>query len=280
MIDLSKVTVLTDLDGTFLPASKQITAEDIDVIRRFQAAGGHFTIATGRTLEAATPYLDLVQPNAPAILYNGAMVYDHANKSVLMTKSLCAQKETYLRRILAIDSLDIGAEILCADGTYVVQMNDTEAHHISVCGVTPHYTTLADMKKDGWLKILFALEPGQVDALIDIVSAQDFPDVTFVRSERMFLEMLPAGVSKGETLADARNLFTKDGGILIGAGDYHNDLELITAADFGICPSNAQPVVKEAASLVLEESCNDHAIARFLERLLAGETFGLPLSVN
>ncbi|MBQ8906897.1 MAG: HAD-IIB family hydrolase [Ruminococcus sp.] len=280
MIDISRLTVLTDLDGTLLPATKQIPDEDIAVIRRFQAAGGRFTIATGRTLEAALPYLDLVRPNAPAILYNGAMIYDHSRQAVVRTKTLPANAEEYLRRILSLEGLDIGAEILCADGTYVVQMNDTEAHHISVCGVTPHHTTLADMKKDGWLKILFALEPEQVDRLITLVSDMDFPGVTFVRSERIFLEMLPAGVSKGETLASDRARFTNDSGILIGAGDFHNDLELITAADVGICPSNAQPVVKESASLILEDSCNDHAIARFLERLLAGETFGLSLSVN
>lgn len=280
MIDLSKVTVLTDLDGTLLPATKQIPAEDIAVIRAFQEAGGRFTIATGRTLEAALPYLELVQPNAPAILYNGAMIYDHSAQTVVQTRALPPQAAEYLTQILRLEELDIGAEILCADGTYVIQLNDTEAHHISVCGVTPHYTTPDAMQPDGWLKILFALEEKQVDRLIDLVAQRDFPGVTFVRSERIFLEMLPVGVSKGETLAAKKTVFTPNGGILIGAGDYHNDLELLAASDFGICPSNAQPVVKDAAAHILPDSCNDHAIARFLERLLSGETFGLPLSVN
>ena len=44
-------------------------------------------------------------------------------------------------------------------------------------------------------------------------------------------------------------------------GDYHNDIEMIDAADLGVATANAQTEVKKVADLVLSKTNNEGAIA-------------------
>ena len=54
--DISKVLLITDMDGTFLPASKVPGKKSLEAIERFQNAGGKFSIATGRAIQASSQY--------------------------------------------------------------------------------------------------------------------------------------------------------------------------------------------------------------------------------
>ena len=74
--DISKVLLITDMDGTFLPASKIPTPKTLAAVKRFEEAGGRFSIATGRAIQAARQYFDMVNVNCPIIMSNGGMVYD------------------------------------------------------------------------------------------------------------------------------------------------------------------------------------------------------------
>ena len=69
---LDTTLLMTDLDGTLLPSTKEILPEELEAIRQFRQQGGKFAIATGRTLQAAQRYLDRVQADVPVILFNGA----------------------------------------------------------------------------------------------------------------------------------------------------------------------------------------------------------------
>jgi hypothetical protein len=50
--DIKRVLLITDMDGTFLPASKIPGKKTLEAVNRFQKAGGRFSIATGRSLQA------------------------------------------------------------------------------------------------------------------------------------------------------------------------------------------------------------------------------------
>ncbi|MBR1723927.1 MAG: HAD hydrolase family protein, partial [Ruminococcus sp.] len=45
----------------------------------------------------------------------------------------------------------------------------------------------------------------------------------------------------------------------------NNDIEMLEAADVGICPANAVPEVKAAANVCLKQSCEEDAIAAAVE---------------
>lgn len=136
MQSLENIMLITDLDGTLLPSSKEISAADAAAISQFRAKGGKFAIATGRTLQAAQRYLNKLKPNIPVILFNGAAIYDPVTEKWLYTEKLPADAVAVTRQVL--DAFpDVSAEILRTDGTYVARMTPYEKEHLEICQVEP-----------------------------------------------------------------------------------------------------------------------------------------------
>ena len=102
--DPGKICIITDLDGTFLPRSKKPLPQDLAAVRRFEAAGGLFTIATGRTVQASRRYPEELGLKSPMIVFNGAGIYDAA-----------AEKLVFIRGIK------------CVGGIYHIIVNDLPA---------------------------------------------------------------------------------------------------------------------------------------------------------
>lgn len=77
-----KPTILySDLDGTLI-RDGAVSAANRKAIDTFLAAGGSFSIATGRSEETARLYAETLPLTAPAILYNGAAVYDYGREQL------------------------------------------------------------------------------------------------------------------------------------------------------------------------------------------------------
>jgi HAD superfamily hydrolase (TIGR01484 family) len=76
------------MDGTLLDSKHRISSNNIEAINLFVNNGGYFTLASGRMTKAIEPYIKYLPVNAPAILYNGSVIYDFNSKKCLW--------ETYL----------------------------------------------------------------------------------------------------------------------------------------------------------------------------------------
>lgn len=266
--DPSKLCIITDLDGTFLPRSKVPLPRDLAAVRRFEAAGGLFTIATGRTVQASRRYPEELGLKSPIITFNGAAIWDPEADELLYIHPLPDHVREMTEEILA-DNPDAGSEVLCAEETWVVNNTPTEQEHIRICGVTPRVVSLGEVQGT-WLKVLFAMPPEEIPALIRFIEAKQYKGVSFVRSEKRFYEILPEGVSKGSALTAYRSLPGMEGFTFIAVGDYDNDLEMLRAADFAVCPQNAADTVKAEADLILDRTCEEGAMEELIDRILKG----------
>ena len=83
--DISKVILLSDMDGTLLTSKKQITDRDRAAIEKFMSLGGKFTVATGRTIQSFEQYTRLLELKMPVIMYNGAAIHNYATGETLYT---------------------------------------------------------------------------------------------------------------------------------------------------------------------------------------------------
>ena len=99
------------------------------------------------------------------------------------------------------------------------------------------------------------------------LSGPEFAEVVTCFSAPFYLEVLPAGASKGEAL----RWICADRGIdladVAAIGDYENDLAMILTAGLGAAPANAQPAVREAADAVVAPH-TEHAVADLICRYL------------
>lgn len=98
--DISKVLLITDMDGTFLPQARYLPRK-LAAVKRFEEAGGRFSIATGRAIQAARQYFDMVNVNCPIIMSNGGMVYDIHTKEQIYNVFLPSFAADIVKEILA-----------------------------------------------------------------------------------------------------------------------------------------------------------------------------------
>ena len=265
--DITKVILLSDMDGTLLDSKKNITDADRLAIRRFTELGGHFTIATGRTVQSFEQYLDILGLKEPVIMYNGAAIHDYSSGKTLFTHPLPAEAKPIAVEILEMMP-EIGGEVLRIEGTYVFRNNDYQKLHTKLCGIVPEYVDINDIKERGWLKVLFAMSPEDIDYIQVLIRQKCYDSVEFVKSSDIFYEMLPKGVSKGSALDEYRKLPGFEDYTFVSVGDFDNDIEMIRRADLGACPANAEDCVKAEADLVLSRSNDEGAVAELIEYII------------
>lgn len=159
-MDFSKVILMTDLDGTLLTDDKRILPLDLEAIERFRAGGGLFTMATGRGYSMAKHIADKLRLDCPAVVYNGAAVYDFRQEKFLWQCEIGSRAADIIKRV-AERYPDIGVEVLRGNVVHVPFLNDTEQWHLNLENVQADWSKLENIPQDGWLKVLFAYPQGE-----------------------------------------------------------------------------------------------------------------------
>jgi Cof subfamily protein (haloacid dehalogenase superfamily) len=222
--------LLFDLDGTLLREDRSIHAP-------------------GRSRVSVTPYVEELQPNGPLILFNGGQVWMPGEDRAWLAFTLPA---VITDRALSISSKQgLHANVYVGSDLFVEKRDDHSLASEIKDGV-PHTEVgplLIHLAKAGApvTKILFIGEDTQLRQF-ETAFREDFSAACHVvRSEPTYLEILPAGVSKGMALGPVRDRLGISAGEVMAFGDNLNDLELIKMAGCGVAMGNAHPDLKRAA---------------------------------
>ena len=238
------LALLTDLDGTLLTPEKTLSPEDAAAIAAFRQKGGLFSIATGRGTQATQEFLDLLKPDFPAVMYNGALLYDPAAQQTVGAAHLPAGTKEILLELMR-EFPDVGAEVLAPEGVFVLQDNPYERRHLEITHIPFVMKTLDEIPPEQCYKSLFAGAPERISEMLEFVKQERFQLVNFTRSHQWFLEILPHDTSKGTALTKLRR-FLPEGTVIGAAGDFDNDIAMLLAADYCGCPANSQQSVLDA----------------------------------
>ena len=92
-------------------------------------------------------------------------------------------------------------------------------------------------------------------------------ELSIYRSEPFFLEIMPRGIDKAQSLAKLLELLAMDREEMIAFGDGHNDATMIEFAGLGAAMDNAQPEVKEKADYI-SLSNDEDGVAYAVEKLI------------
>ncbi len=267
-MDFRKVIFMTDLDGTLLTDDKKILDKDMAAIERFRAGGGLFTLATGRSYAMAKRAAEELALDVPAVLYNGAAVYDFKADKFLWRCEIEEKAYAYVR-IIGERFPDIGAEVLCEQSVIVPYLNPTEQMHLDWEQVDAEFKSVSELPKSGWLKFLFADEPSKLDKVEDFVRGGDFSGVHWIRSAPMFLECLPLEVDKSRGFSELIKILGAEERFTVAAGDYMNDTAMVQKAKLGVAVASAHESVKAVADLIVCDNNSGSAseIIDYIEKL-------------
>lgn len=266
---LCKQNLFSDMDGTLLTGDKRISAENMAAIRRYTETGGKFGIATGRSEAIAAPFLKDMPLALPAILYNGAAVYDFKEAKFLYQAELPRELVVRLVKLALEVYPDICAEIYTNGIIQLLNPDGVMDHYIPRENQKFEYKTLENF---GFcMKLLFYGENAKLKAverrLYEATGGEGFQS-TF--SAPYYLEILPKGVSKGTALEWIFAHCGVNPEETAAIGDFYNDVALIELASLGAAPANAPEDVRACADVVVAD--NEHsAVADFIECFLIGQ---------
>jgi Cof subfamily protein (haloacid dehalogenase superfamily) len=264
--------LITDMDGTLLDSKQQVSAENLVSIKRFVEEGGLFTIATGRMTKTVFPYLPILPINAPAILFNGTVIYDFKKNEILWEKHLAGDESMNLLGRLREEFPELGIEIFHGDEIYLLNENEETVNHFCREKIIPVKTNLENIPFPCY-KILVAWDPGKLLQVEEFLKSAG-PSLRYTYSEPQFLEILDAGCSKGNALKELIKILDISKENVVALGDNLNDIELIREAGTGIAVENAHPELKKNADM-LTTGNDDHAVSSVLKmlKLITGSIF-------
>ena len=84
----NKTIFFADIDGTLLGAEFLLGEEVIRAAKNYQEAGGKLVLCTGRSVYGTKHIAHRLGSLAPAILYNGAVIYDFQREKILWKRPM------------------------------------------------------------------------------------------------------------------------------------------------------------------------------------------------
>lgn len=78
-----KTLFVSDLDGTLLTSAEKVSAYSLERLNRLLNDGMLFTFATARSVSSARKAVEGLNLRAPAILYNGGLIYNYVTGEAL-----------------------------------------------------------------------------------------------------------------------------------------------------------------------------------------------------
>ncbi|WP_171654063.1 HAD family hydrolase [Paenibacillus foliorum] len=258
---MNNILLISDLDGTLLNASQQISSENELAIKRFIEKGGLFTLATGRMEEAVMPFIHKLGLDLPVILYNGAKIYCPVTDKVLYERKLTfpqALWDIIMRRL----SDDLVLLVYQGGQVYAPLRNALLEKHELKDAVK--CLTFEDKLMLGPVtKLLIISERIEAAKEIEQAVRDSSLPCEMVYSESNYLEILPQHATKGTALRELVRLLKVDELYTVAVGDNLNDLTMIIEADLGYAVGNAHPLLTDAADAVTVHH-ESHAIAAII----------------
>lgn len=258
--------IASDMDGTLLDDTKNITPKNLAAIKSAMADGAIFAFSTGRPPIAVEPYRRIIGKNAPIIAYNGAMVISEEN-DIFFNQTLTAeQSKIILKHVKEYNTM---ACIWSNNRLYVTELGArADRYKINVMTEPVLFDDPDTIISQGITKFLW-YDTAERTALFREELAKPLGElgISVCPSTSEYLEFFSSNISKALSLERLAKHFNIKREEIIAFGDNFNDLEMIQYAGLGIAMQNAPDGVKAAADFVTLTN-NEDGIAYALNKFI------------
>jgi Cof subfamily protein (haloacid dehalogenase superfamily) len=262
--------LVLDLDGTLTNRKKKVTLHTLRTLLAAQEQGLKIVLASGRPTYGIAPLANLLQLDkyeGYILSYNGGEIIDWKTGQMMYSNVLDPEVLPYLyacarRNDFAIVTYD-DRYVLTEhpDDEYVQKeaiLNIMEAKRVDNFLEAIHFPVP---------KCLIVGEADRLGLLEKEMYAELKDRMGVFRSEPYFLELVPKGIDKAQSLAVLLQEIGLTREEMICVGDGFNDLSMIQYAGLGVAMANAQEVVRQHADYITlsnEEDGVAHVVEKFI----------------
>lgn len=265
-----KNILFTDMDGTLLLSDSTISAKMKEALDKAVENGHRLVLSSGRPLPSIrerSVALGINYSNSYIISFNGGLIYDASNDSVLRSIKLSSD---IIRKVTALTDKE-GVHAHCYTEQEIVgTVDDDELKYYRERIDMPFIKVdnIADFLTDGTYKIqIIDLESRKrlekIQKLIEN-ELSDFVDTCF--SNDRYLEILPKGINKGDGVKFLTSYLCYPVSHTFGAGDENNDIPMLLAAGHGVAVQNAKDEVKAVSEIITQGDHNHDGLLEILEK--------------
>jgi len=258
------VLLVSDFDNTLIhtePALRSgtgippLSPQNRDALEYFMAEGGRFTVATGRALAAFIHYANMIPMNAPAVICNGAALYDFSAGSYLEA-ALLDESIRWKGQLILDQFPQVAVEAYHIDNViHTVHPNEITRHHEHLTKVgTTEAASLPDVPLPLG-KLLFEADHATLESVQAFWMEQDWADAyEMIFSGQTLLEVTAKNANKGgmvRRLAEVLHISMEH---VYCVGDESNDIPMLTAAATGFAPDNCVEAVRNCGAVIVSHA--------------------------
>ena len=262
--------IVLDLDGTLTNNKKEITPKTKEALMQAQAKGVHIVLASGRPTYGIIPLaeeLELKNHGGFILAYNGGKIIDCTNNRVLFEQKL----DEKLVPMLYEGAKKAGLQILTYQGEGIAATQKDDKY----VQIEAHINKIPVVQYDDFLrqlvypinKCLIVGEPTKLHQLELSLLAQLKGQMELYRSADYFLECVPLGIDKAQSLNRLITTLGITKEEVIACGDGYNDLSMIRFTGLGVAMANAAKDIQSEADYVTlsnEEDGVAHVVEQFI----------------
>lgn len=257
-------------NDTLTNSKKEITPNTLQTLTEAQEKGIKIVLASGRPTYGVAPLaekLQLEKYEGYILSYNGGEIIDWKTKEMMYKNLLDHAVLPYLYECAKKNQF----AILTYDGEYVLTETPDDEYLIKEAKLNGMKIKKVDnflaAVKHPIAKCLIVGDPDRL-AILEKEMYEHLKDRMGVfRSEAYFLELVPKGIDKAQSLAVLLKEINMTKDEMIAIGDGFNDLSMIQFAGLGVAMANAQDIVKESADYITlsnEEDGVAHVVRKFI----------------
>lgn len=262
--------IVLDLDGTLTNRDKIITPRTKEALMKAQEAGKIVVLASGRPTAGVQPLaeeLELARYGSYILSYNGGMITNCRTGEAVFSALLPLEAN---RKILNL-AKEHRVDILTYEGDHIIT-NNKECPYAVIESNINHLPLrqIDNMEEyiDFQVPKFLMLDDG--DYLVTVepkVKAAMGRDFSVYRSEEFFLEIMPKGIDKAQSLERLLTHLGMTKDEMIACGDGYNDLSMIRYAGLGVAMENAVLPVRNAADYITASN-NDDGVGLVVEKFM------------
>ncbi|MGV0625928.1 HAD family hydrolase [Mycolicibacter minnesotensis] len=262
--------IASDIDGTLLDDTENITARTRSVVRAAVDSGAHFVLATGRPPRWIPQVVDALGFAPMAVCANGAVIYDSATDRVISARTLSADTLVKLAEVAgrAIPGVGLAVERIGASAHDAATPQFVSSPGYEHAWLNPDNTevSLEDLLSQPAIKLLIRKAgAASADMAVELAAHIGTAAEMTYSTNNGLIEVVPAGITKASGLDEVIAPLGIGTAQVVAFGDMPNDLPMLVRAGHGVAMGNAHPEVLAAAAEITAPNTDD-GLARVLER--------------